>query len=134
MLINDSIKKVCFASFEGCFLKNVYDGIAKENLLEVQFESWWAVNEEQILKICHANVKGLRIKIVPVTGLVNLIDGSPAPGLKWSAYRNWTGWIVKEIMNGDNEAYVVKISNNNVSYIQLNINKTDIRFLSDNED
>lgn len=125
MNLNEAIEQACKASYMGCGLKNNMD----LNTIESQFEGWWLNNSEDVLKICHGDMAGVKIKVVPVTGLVNLVDGSPRPGLAWGAYRDWTGTIIGEKMNGENEAYQVLITGNGVRYHRMTINKVDIQFL-----
>ena len=132
MSLNDVIKSVCKEAYLASGQKN--DRNYDEFKYEDQFDNgWWPLNKEEVLKECHADLKGVRIIVEPVTHLVNLSDGNEKEGLAWGVYKGWTGWIVGEIMNGINPAYKVKISGNGVSYITLNINKTDIKLLSDNE-
>ena len=111
-------------------LRNVYISGCKdfdkqnrrgESIYERSWRKFWNKNSDRILR----NLKlDNAIKII-VKARTYFQDGDFS-FLIWEQYNNWEGVILKEEVNGNEPAWLVRISGNKVNFVDMIINKKDI--------
>lgn len=133
----DAVKKVFRECFLGaCHINERDISLEFEGHLpryEREFERWWAVNDKNLMLRLDVGIKGAGIEIVPVTPARSEEYGFKVDRSRymWSIYKGWRGTILKEDNNGDNPAYLVRISNDGHRFINTVINKTDVQFINE---
>lgn len=137
-LNEESLKKVLRLTYISAGLTAAgkdYNNKSLVQFLEDRFEEYYALNKKSFHIQLSLNVKGATIYVHPITPYVRSSDEvQTGQKFMFEQYGGYEGTIIGPAMNGEVDAYKVRISGDGVHFITTTINTTDIFPLEDKRD